>query len=232
MPRKNIKRLGSFPLIAYTIAACRMSTHISRIIVSTDDEEIAGIARQFGAEVPFIRPKQYASDRSTDYEFVNHAIRWFLENEGRLPEYWVHMRPTTPFREADTIDRALDSIRQHEDCSSLRSAHLAPESPYKWFLKNEEGFFHSLAEGISNDDANSGRTNFPPVYVPDGYVDVLRSSYVIENRKLHGERMLAFESPVCVEVDTQEEFDLLEYQLSKGGIQVHEYLKNHYGEKG
>lgn len=228
VPRKNIKQLGGFPLIAYTIAVCRMSKYISRVIVSTDDVEIAEISKYFGAEVPFIRPARFASDSSPDYEFIAHAMKWFLENEGELPEYLVHMRPTTPFREVGIVDSALEAIRQNKEYSSLRSAHAAPESPYKWFIKGEGQTFRSLADGISNDDANNGRNNFQQVYIPDGYVDVLRSSYVLENQKLHGEKMLAFESPVCVEVDTQEEFELLEYQLNKGDIQLHRYLREHF----
>lgn len=230
VPRKNIKLLKGYPLIAYTIAACHMSKKIGRIIVTTEDEEIADIAKRYGAEVPFLRPKQCATDFSTDYEFVNHALRWFMENEGEVPEYLVHMRPTTPLREPEIIDRALIQMENAPDYTSLRSAHKASESPYKWFVKLENGTFRSIAENIDNEMANSGRGAFPTVYIPDGYVDVLKSDFILKNGLLHGDMLMAFESPFCVEVDTPEEFEMLEYQIEKHGSLLYEFLENHYGK--
>ncbi len=226
VPRKNIKDLGGFPLIAYTIAACLQSEMISRIIVSTDDEEIAEIAKEFGAEVPFLRPKELASDRSTDYEFVDHAISWLDENEGSVAEFLVHMRPTTPLREYRIVDNALKLFKDAEQYTSLRSAHAAPESPYKWFLKTDDGTFACLSARIDNEEANAGRAEFPIAYVPDGYVDVLKTGFVRKSKRLHGEMMMAFESPYCVEVDTVEEFELLEYYIDRRSFGVFEYLKS------
>ena len=134
VPRKNIKPLGGFPLIAYSIAVCKMSSVISRIIVSTDDDEIAEISREFGAEVPFMRPKEAAGDRSTDYEFMEHVLNWFDENEGVAAEFFAHIRVTTPLREVSVVDRAFELFEESKDYTSLRSAHRASESPYKWFL--------------------------------------------------------------------------------------------------
>ena len=228
VPHKNVKLLGGFPLIAYTIAVCKRAQNIDRIIVSTDDENIAGIAKRYGAEVPFLRPKEYAGDQSGDIEFVNHAISWFLKNEGELPEYFVHMRPTTPLRKADIIDQAIDRIKNDTKATSLRSAHEASESPFKWFIKNENGYFQSISKDISNDAANNGRQEFPKVYIPDGYVDVLRTEFVMENQLLHGNRMIAFESPQCNEVDTEWDFKLLEYQIEKEHSEIHEYLLKNY----
>ena len=95
---KNIKLLSGHPLIAYSIAAAKLSKGIDRIIVSTNSEKYADIARQYGAEVPFIRPDRYSTDTSTDRDFLIHAMKWLKENEDTLPEYWVHLRPTTPLR--------------------------------------------------------------------------------------------------------------------------------------
>ncbi len=120
VPRKNIRLLGEFPLIAYSIAACKLSSRISRIIVSTDDEEIASIARTYGAEVPFLRPKEVSGDNSTDYEFVQHAIDWFLEHEGTVAEYLTHIRVTTPLRDVRIIDDAIDIFVKNPQYTSLR----------------------------------------------------------------------------------------------------------------
>lgn len=228
VPGKNIQPIKGYPLIAYSIAAAILSKCIKRVIVSTDSEEIAQIALQFGAEVPFIRPAEYASDVSGDIEFVEHAIRYLYENEEAIPEYLVHLRPTTPFRRAEVIDEAIETCRKQKDCSSLRSGHKASESPYKWFLRNEEGYFRSLQKDIDNDMANTARQKFPDVYIPDGYVDVLRSSYVIENNKLHGSKMLGFESPACIEIDTLEDLDYIRYQIERDGLELYEYLRQNF----
>lgn len=230
VPAKNIRLVGGFPLIAYSIIASLMCNKISRTIVTTDSPEIAEIAMKFGAEVPFLRPEKYASDQSGDIEFVDHALNWFEENEGVLPSYIVHLRPTTPFREPQIIDHAIKIMWDNKCATSLRSGHKASESPYKWFVKNEHNYFQSIISGISNEEANAGRQQFPDVYVPDGYVDIFKTSFVLENNILHGVKMLAFESPVCVEVDTEEEIFLLEYQLKKKRLEIYEYLLEHFSE--
>lgn len=228
VPQKNIQKIKGYPLIAYSIAAGRLAKSIDRVIVSTDSKEIAQIALDFGAEVPFLRPAEYASDTSGDIEFVEHAIRYMYEYEESIPEYLVHLRPTTPFREIEVIDRAIAECRAWQDCSSLRSAHKAAESPYKWFLKNAAGYFESINQSIDNDQANAARQQFPDVFIPDGYVDVLKSSYIIQNGKLHGEKMIGFESPDCAEIDTLEDLDYVQYQIEKQGSELYTYLKENF----
>ncbi len=232
VPRKNIQMIGGYPLIAYSIAAGMMSKCIDRVIVSTDSEEIAQIAIHFGAEVPFIRPSQYATDSAGDIEFVEHAIRFLYEKEGAIPEYLIHLRPTTPFRKIEIMDLAIRECKKQKDCSSLRSAHKAAESPYKWFLKSEEGYFCSMRKNMDNDAANSARQIFPDVYIPDGYVDVLKSSYVIRKDKLHGRKMIAFESPACQEIDTPEDLDYMRFLLGQRGSELYNYLKEKYQVEG
>lgn len=228
VPKKNIQLIKEYPLIAYSIAAGILSKCIDRVIVSTDSEEIAETALHFGAEVPFIRPAEYASDSAGDIGFVEHAIRYMYEHEDVIPEYLVHLRPTTPFRKAEIIDEAVMDCKSKADSSSLRSAHKASESPYKWFVKSDEGYFKSIGEDIDNDTANNARQGFPSVYIPDGYVDVLKSSYIIQNDKLHGKKMIAFESPYCTEVDTIEDLNYIRYQLDQKESELYEYLKKHF----
>ncbi|RKJ06161.1 acylneuraminate cytidylyltransferase family protein [bacterium D16-54] len=228
VPKKNIQMVKGYPLIAYSIAAGRLSKWIHRVVVSTDSEEIAQIALHFGAEVPFLRPKEFASDLSGDIEFVEHAIQYLYEKERSIPEYLVHLRVTTPLREVEIVDRAIAYCRERQECCSLRSGHKASESPYKWFLKSSEGFYRSMHKDLDNDTANTARQNFPDVYIPDGYVDVIKSSYVIQNQKLHGDKMLAFVSPDCTEVDTVEDLDYIRYQIEKSGSKLYEYLRQNF----
>lgn len=228
VPGKNIRCLKGYPLIAYSIAICKMSSKIDRTIISTDSGQIAETARKYGGEIPFYRPIEYAKDMSGDIEFVNHALNWFADNEGCLPEYIVHVRPTTPLRRRDIFDSAIETMISNKEATSMRSAHKAPESPFKWFLKTEEGYLKGLRENISNEKANEGRQKFPVVYIPDGYIDIIKTEYVIQNGILHGEKMLGFESPMCTEVDTEEELKQIEYQIENTPSDVFEYLIKNY----
>lgn len=230
--KKNIRLLRGYPLIAYSIIAARLSDTIDRVIVSTDAKEIAMIAEEYGAEVPFLRPAELARDQDGDIGFVAHAIEWLWENEHQIPEYFAHIRPTTPLREVDIIDEAIRIMKKNNDATSLRSAHLAPESPFKWFVLNETGYFKSMCAELSNEEANNARQRFRDVYIPDGYVDVLKSEFVIRRGILHGDNMLAYRSPMCVEVDTENEFMMLEYQIEKTGSKIYDYLKENYARKG
>ncbi len=229
VPQKNIREIKGYPLIAYSIVAARLSKMINRVIVSTDSEEIAEIAKHYGAETPFIRPKELAQDTSGDIGFVRHAIDYMYENESFISEYLVHLRPTTPLRKVSLIDKAILMCMESEECCSLRTAHMASESPYKWFVKDSEGkYFRSIQNGISNEEANGARQRFPDVYIPDGYVDVMKSSYVLKNNILHGPNMLAFESPACTEIDTLDDFEYIKYQIDHEESEIYDYLRANF----
>jgi len=211
-------------MFTYSIAAAKLAG-IERVIVSTDSEEYAAVARQYGAETPFLRPAEISTDRSTDFEFMRHAMEWMVQQENSVPEYWLHLKPPTPLREPQIIKNALELIQLHPEASSLRSGHEVPESPFKWFLKDDEGFFKGLREDLTPEKVNLPRQTFPNMYNPNGYVDIVRSSHVLHNTTLHGEKMLVFESPQCTEIDTQEDFEYLEYQFQKHSSPLQSYLK-------
>jgi len=217
---KNIKELSGHPLIAYSIAVAKLSKRIDRVIVSTNSQKYAEIAKQYGAEVPFIRPDEFSTDTATDKDFLVHAMNWLEENEGSVSEYWAHLRPTSPLRDVEVIDNAIDEILQDKNATSLRSGHKAPESPLKWFVKNNH-YFKGL---VSGEEYNLPKEAFQQVYIPDGFIDIVKSSFVMNNQEIHGDRMIGFESPVCTEVDSTEEFDYIQYQLDKNGSKLLDYL--------
>ncbi|MBF0546923.1 MAG: acylneuraminate cytidylyltransferase family protein [Candidatus Riflebacteria bacterium] len=228
IPKKSIQMLFEYPIIAYSIAAASLSAKINRIVISTDSPEIAETGRSFGAEIPFLRPAELAKDNSPDIEFVTHALNWFEQNEGKIPDYIVHLRPTTPLRDPQIVDKAIDSIVSNSDATSLRSAHPASESPFKWFLINETGFFKSLRDDFSNDFINQPRQIFPDVYIPDGYVDVLKSDFIVKNKIMYGDRMLGFVSPTCTEIDSLEDFEYLEFQMRRHGSPLLDHLRGKF----
>ena len=225
MSDKNVSLLGGYPLLAYTIIAAQLSSRINRVILSTDSEEYATIARRMGAEVPFLRPTEFAGDKSPDLDFMRHAMGWVKDHDDDMPELWVHLRPTTPLRDPAVIDRAIDWFIEHPKATALRSGHLASESPFKWLLRDGEGYFRPVKDGLTAEDVNEPRQGFPDVYIPDGYVDVVRASHVLQSNTMHGEHMLVFESPLCTEVDNAEDFDYLEYQLQHAGSPLLAQLK-------
>lgn len=232
MPGKNTRLLAGYPLIAYSIVAASLCSTIDRVVVSTDSEVIAEISRRYGADVPFLRPAEFAGDSSPDRDFVMHALTWFEVNEGSVPDLLVHLRPTTPLRVPAVIDAAIGAIISNPEATSLRSGHEAPESPFKWFLRDEQGYFY----GFKTDDPRPGYWNLPrqqfrSVYIPDGYVDVLRTSFVLSSDDIHGERIMGYISPACVEVDSLQDFDFLEYYVQKSGSPLLEFLESHYSKE-
>lgn len=224
---KNIKLLAGHPLIAYSIAAAQLANGVARTVVSTDSEKYADIAREYGAEIPFLRPGEISGDTSTDYDFVRHLLDWMLYSEGKLPEYLVHLRPTTPLREGNYIDAAIDRIKKTNCATALRSVHEMSESAYKSF-EIEKGYLKSVGSNSFDLDVfNKPRQSFKKTYQANGYVDVIKTAYVIENNKLHGDHVIAFVTPRIFEVDTLEDFDYLEYQVAKNPAIV----KNLFGKK-
>ena len=226
---KNIADLCGYPLIAYSIAASKLVRQIDRVMISTDSENYAEIGRRYGAEVPFLRPPELSGDHATDRDFMFHAMQWMELNEGHTPEYWVHLRPTTPLRDPALLEMAINALINRPEATALRSAHIAPESPFKWFRRNEDGFLTGLtSDDTSLDKLNLPRQSYSQAYIPDGYVDIVRSSFIMNSELFHGNKVLAFESPFCTEVDSLDELELIDFQLRKHGSPLLNYLKTNF----
>lgn len=215
VPNKNMRLLGGQALMAWSIMAAKKSNIIDRIIVSTDSQEYASLAIQLGAEVPFLRPAEISGDHATDYDFIAHALDWLIKKNDE-PEYIVHIRPTTPFRDPSLIDAAIELLQNNSLATALRSAHEMSESAYKTFEITQERQFKRLgAESTALDAANNARQQFPATYQANGYVDVLSTQFIRANKLIHGDWVLPFITPTVVEVDTEDDFTLLEYQLTR-----------------
>lgn len=214
VPNKNIRPLGGHPLIEWSIAACKRARLIDRVIVSTDSSDYADMSRRLGAEVPFLRPAEISGDSATDYDFILHALDWFAANGGE-PDYIVHIRPTTPFRKAGLIDEAITTFIQSSKATALRSVHEMSESAYKTFEVAAHGQLKRVgSESTALDAANNARQKFPSTYQANGYVDVLSTSFIRKNGIIHGDWVMPFITPAVVEVDTEDDFAHLEFQLA------------------
>ena len=214
VPGKNLRSLGGVPLIAWSIICSRKSNKIGRTIVSTDSAEYAGVSKNWGADVPFLRPDDISQDNSTDLDFVLHALKFLKENDG-IPDLLIHLRPTTPFRDPSVIDSAITfAIENFENMTALRSVHAMSESAYKTFEIGQKG---NLVTAFTNkedlDQSNMNRQTFPPTYSANGYVDVLLPKHILETGELHGSKVKPFLTDNALEVDTEEDFKTLEMQL-------------------
>ena len=215
VPHKNIKPLAGIPLLAFSIAAAKKTESISRVIVSTDSESYAELSQEYGAEVPVLRPAEFSGDRSTDYEFVKHMLDWLKDNELYTPDYIVHLRPTTPLRDPKVVDESVFALMNNPEATSLRSAHEMSESSYKTF-EIENSFLKAVGSGsFELDGLNNARQGYPKTYSANGYVDVLKTSMILEKQILYGNRVMAFITQRAIEVDTPEDFELLEWMIQR-----------------
>lgn len=215
VPDKNVRLLGGHPLIAYSVKAGVHARNVDRTLVSTDSREYSEIARQYGAETPFLRPSAFATDQSTDYEFVVHALDWFEQNERRVPDYIVQLRPTTPLRQIAVVEAAVDAMLKNAEATALRSVHEMSETAYKCFEIDGDRLKCVGSGSFELEAANRPRQDFPKTYHANGYVDVLKTSFIRAQRQIHGNRVAAFVTPAAVEIDAQADFDLLEFQIQR-----------------
>lgn len=147
-----------------------------------------------------------------------HAIGWLAEHENARPEYIVHLRPTTPLREFEVIDDAVRLFQETAAATSLRSAHLASKTPYKWFEMDDSGYLKGIRpDDLRHEYYNLPRQSFPPVYDPNGYVDVLRVSQLLCSSSVHGGAILGFVTPFCHELDSPEDLLLMNYLAERHG---------------
>ncbi len=218
VPGKNIRPLAGKPMIAWSIEAARQVPAISRVIVSTDCEKIAAVAREHGAEVPFLRPAEFAQDNTTDWPVFHHVLEFFRLRGEALPDIIVHLRPTAPLRRAEHIQRCLEIFLQHPEADSIRTVRRVSEQPYKmWVFANDQLTLRPLMPDsrIEQEMFNQPRQALPPAWVQNGSVDIMRTSTILEKKSMSGSRILGMEMSEedSVNVDTETDFQLAEMRL-------------------
>jgi YrbI family 3-deoxy-D-manno-octulosonate 8-phosphate phosphatase len=206
IPRKNIKSFAGYPLIAWSIAAAKQSRLVTRVIVSTDDEEIAAVARAWGAETPFLRPDELAQDKTTDLPVFEHALKWLEDVEGYHPDIVVQLRPTSPFRPHDMVDAAVSILMEHADADCVRGVVPAAQNPFKmWRFSGEGKPLEQLlrVKGIP-EPYNAPRQILPPVYWQTGHIDAIRTRTIANKKSLTGDVIypLVIDPKYTVDIDT------------------------------
>jgi N-acylneuraminate cytidylyltransferase len=202
IPRKNIRLFAGYPLIAYSIAAAIQAESAIRVIVSTDDEEIAEVARRFGAETPFLRPAELAGDRTTDLPVFQHALHWLAEHENYHPEIVLHLHATTPVRPRGFVDQAVRLLRENPQVECVRSVVSPGQNPYKmWRIDPQTGRMIPLltVAGIA-EPYNTPRQLLPAVYLQTGHVNAIRPAAILRG-SMTGMALLPLMVDASYEVD-------------------------------
>ncbi|HEX6269759.1 MAG TPA: acylneuraminate cytidylyltransferase [Anaerolineales bacterium] len=220
IPRKNIKNFAGFPLIAWSIAAALQAKSVSRVIVSTDDEEIAEVARENGAEVPFMRPRELAQDRTADFPVFVHALKWLEDIEGYRPGIVVQLRPTSPIRPVNCVDSAVRILVEHADADCVRGVVPAAQNPYKmWRFNGYEKPMKPLleVEGIT-EPYNAPRQILPPAYWQTGHIDAIRTATITRKHSLTGSVVypLVIDWRYTVDIDTLADWEKSETLVYSG----------------
>lgn len=222
IPRKNIREFAGYPLIAYSIAAGLHAETVTRTILSTDDEEIAAVARQWGAETPFLRPAELASDNALDLPVYQHALKWLKEKEGYEPDVVVQLRPTSPVRPVDCVDRAVTMLLENPDADCVRGVVPAGQNPHKmWRRDDTSGQMTPLLQvsGIA-EPYNAPRQILPPVYWQTGHIDAIRPNTILEKNSMTGDRILGMviDPQYTIDIDTPKDWARSEWLVWHGGL--------------
>ncbi len=214
---KNIRSLAGKPLIQYTINAAQKAGCLVDAIVSTDSEEIAELTRKVGGKAPFLRPSEFATDKADDRSVIKHAVEWYEQNVTSIDAI-CYLRPTAPFRTAETISRVVEYFSRL-GADSVRSVTRVEgvHHPYWMFKRDDNGVVEPAVPGASIEEYYQSQL-LPPVFRLNGVVDVISKNIALDpSYPLYGRNMemLELEESVSVDVDTEEDFKYCEWLMQQ-----------------
>lgn len=220
LPGKNIKELCGKPLIAWSIEAGLGSQYIDEVMVTTDSEEIARIARESGAAIPFIRPVELASDTSTSFDVIRHTITFYVTELHKKFDYIVLLEPTSPLREAGDIDLAIEQLLSNPQASAIVGI-CKTESQNPAFLVKKSG--EDFLAGYEHQDMKVlRRQDINDVYFFEGSVYVSRTDTLLDKKTFYHKNTLGYEVPKwkSLEIDDIDDFIMVEalMQHKKGRL--------------
>jgi N-acylneuraminate cytidylyltransferase len=221
IPRKNIKLLAGYPLLAYSIATALHSQLVTRTIVSTDDEEIARIAQHYGAEAPFLRPPEFALDHTTDLPVFTHALEWLAQNESYQPDILVQLRPTSPLRPPGCVDQAVQILLDHPQADSVRGVIPSGQNPFKmWQITDDGRMTPLLSLPDIAEPFNAPRQELPQTYWQTGHIDAIRLDTILTKNSLSGDLIYPFliDPRYAVDIDTQRDWQRAEWIIAQSEL--------------
>ena len=206
VPKKNIALLGGKPLIAWTIEAALRSRVLDRVIVSTDDDEIADVSRRYGVEVPFKRPAELARDDSSHIAVMTHAMHWLESQKAWKPEYVMLLQPTSPLRTTEDIQAAVD-LALAKQADSVVSVCVARPHPYLTMQITSAGTLADFMGGTPQ-HLDRRRQEFPPAYALNGAIFLTRRRILLDQRTFYPARTFAHVMPPERSLDIDDRWDL------------------------
>ncbi|CAH8242005.1 acylneuraminate cytidylyltransferase family protein [Vibrio aestuarianus] len=211
LPGKNIKSLNGKPMIAYTIQAALESRYITDVVISTDDEQIYDVAASLGATKTFLRPKELARDDSLAVDNYIYTTNRLSDEFGYDVDNFVVLQPTSPLRESQDIDGAIDLFYKNSADSVV--SYCLEYHPVMWHKYIEAD---SSLTSIFSDDSLNNRQQFRESYFPNGAIFVFKKS-LIDNRQYFSEKTFAYKMPRSrsIDIDTQEDFDYAQFLMGK-----------------
>jgi YrbI family 3-deoxy-D-manno-octulosonate 8-phosphate phosphatase len=224
IPRKNIRSFAGYPLLAYSVAAALQADLVTRVVVSTDDEEIAAVSRQFGAETPFLRPPELALDDTTDLPVFVHAMHSLEDRDGYRPDVIVQLRPTSPIRPRDCVDQAVRTLLAHPDADSVRGVVPAGQNPHKmWRVTSAEAPMLPLlkVDGLA-EPYNAPRQGLPAAYWQTGHIDAIRAATILQKNSMSGDRIypLIIDPRYTVDIDNLSDWSRYESLVYSAALEM------------
>lgn len=206
VPRKNIRLLCGKPLLQYTAEAALAARSLARVILSTDDDEIAEVGRACGLEVPFLRPAELGRDDAPMLPVVQHAVRWLEEHGDRFDAVCL-LQPTNPLRRPGDIDACVALLERSGADAVVTVLPVPPEHNPHWvYLQSDDG---SLRLSTGEVAPIARRQDLPPAFHREGSVYVTRRDVVMEQSSLYGQRVIGcvLEPERCVNIDGPQDWD-------------------------
>lgn len=223
VPHKNIVQLGKYPLIAYKIIAAQKCKFDKRIIVSTDDVQIADVARMYGAEVPFMRPAKLATDTADSMDVVMHAVEWVKSNDDRVYDYVCMLEPSSPFLSYVDINNAFDMMIEKRADTLLGMKEVEVVRAFIHPLDKNGGlsaFYHEIKEMKS-----VRRQDQEKEYTMNGCIYAAKMEYFWKHRLFHSENSIPYIMPqeLSVEIDNQIDYQFAKYVVEKELIDMRDW---------
>lgn len=223
LANKNIKPLGGKPLVGWIIQAALESLSIDRLVVSTDDEKYANIAKKLGAEVPFLRPKAFAQDSSPEFDYVKHALEWLSENENYEPDIVVRLMATSPLQTGDEIDCLIDILKKDLTADSAVAIAEARQHPLKALKIVSDAFGNKSLVSYFTDSGREvtpiARQSYETAYFRSNIIACKRET-IYRTNSLTGDRVRFYIVPQhkSIDIDSELDFEIAEYLIKRSRI--------------
>lgn len=212
IPRKNLVDVKGMPLVAHSILHGLAAKSVSRVVVSSEDDEILETAKKYGAEA-LERPVELAGDEVLDYPVFRHCLETLAKASGYRPQYIVHLRPTAPYRKTEWIDAAVAALQTSEEADSIRSVSEPAAHPYRIFRIDGNGFLDPIMAHEHLEPFLLRRQELPPMYYYNCVLDVSKYSTIMEKESMTGTRLLPFimNPEEALDIDTPRDLEFVRY---------------------